>query len=153
MPGLHVVNLFGYHLLGPHDIGARLDAEPDEPYMLVLDTRYRGYDDTRYAFGEHTLQTALQQAGGLYDSLFVAMPQRKLYDAVERRVVELTAFGDLLLVERLVVMIQHITEHPVVALPGLDDHLALLSFTSGTACHLAEHLEGTFIGPEVGLVQ
>ena len=60
---------------------------------------------------------------------------------------------NLRLEQAFVVMALHIVQHGVLRLESLDKHLPLLPFPTCPACHLLQHLIGSFVTAEIGLIK
>ena len=130
-----------------------LDAQGQFAERISLHAFHGRNDDTGHTRSEDTTEVRLQLGRYAMDSYGIMVTQLQANNPIERRIVKQLSFGYLMGIEGIIIMRLYHLKHFVRGIKSLDKHFAFGTFSSGTSCHLLEHLISPFVSTEIRLVK
>ena len=152
LAGLESVGDVEDDFLGLGDGFCALEAKQDFLDVKAADSCHVGIFGADDAGGEDCAQLSGIEVGRLVEHIAVAVLEGDVDESVERGVAEDAPLDDLAVVHLLVVVVDDVADGLVVGVVGLDDNLALVAMSAGTAADLGHLLKRPLESPEVGEV-
>ena len=116
---------------------------------LILDSRYWRVFRSKHPFAKSFTHTFGKILSRFVQQMIIVMFHGDTDKPGIRRIVKLLPFRHLASIHRQVVVANHLPEHRMLRIIGLNDHFPLFILTSCPAAYLGHQLEAPFVCPEI----